>query len=291
MKDKYNAVWVSHSSISDFLKCPQAYYLHNVYRDKTTRHKITLVNPSLALGSAVHEVVESLSVLGIEQRFREPLWKKFELAWKKISGKKGGFLDIETENHYKEQGLKMLTMIEENPGPLRNLAVKIKSDLPSYWLSEEDNIMLCGKIDWLEYLKDEDKIHIIDFKTGKKKEEADSLQLPIYYLLAKNCQNRVVSKASYWYLQQSKNLEELALPDEKESREKLLKIAKQMKLARQLNRFKCPEGEGGCRVCRPYLAVVAGKGEQVGINDFKQDVYIVARSGFRASPDETSMVL
>ena len=59
-------------------------------------------------------------------------------------------------------------MIEENPGPLRNLAVKIKSDLPSYWLSEEDNIMLCGKIDWLEYLKEEDAIHIIDFKTGKK---------------------------------------------------------------------------------------------------------------------------
>lgn len=291
MKDKYDAVWVSHSSISDFLKCPQAYYLHNVYRDKTTRHKMTLVSPPLALGQAVHEVVESLSVLGIEQRFREPLWKKFELAWKKISGKKGGFLDIETENHYKEQGLKMLEMIEENPGPLRNLAVKIKSDLPSYWLSEEDNIMLCGKIDWLEYLKDEDKIHIIDFKTGKKKESADSLQLPIYYLLAKNCQNRAVSKASYWYLGQSKNLDELPLPDEKESKEKLLKIAKQMKLARQLNRFKCPEGEGGCNVCRPYLAVIAGKGEQVGINDFKQDVYIAAKSGFNTSPDETSMVL
>jgi hypothetical protein len=86
-------------------------------------------------------------------------------------------------------------------------------------------------------------------------------------------------------------LEELVLPDENESREKLLKIAKQMKLARTLNRFKCPEGEGGCRVCQPYLAVIQGKGEQVGINDFKQDVYIVAKSGFSSTPDETSMVL
>jgi len=291
MKDKFSAVWVSHSSISDFLKCPQAYYLHNVYRDKTTRHKMTLVSPPLALGQAVHEVVESLSVLGIEERFREPLWKKFELAWKKISGKKGGFLDTATENHYKEQGLEMLRMIEENPGPLRNLAVKIKSDLPYYWLSEEDNIILCGKIDWLEYLKDEDKIHIIDFKTGKKRESAESLQLPIYYLLAKNCQNRPVAKASYWYLGHSKNLDELTLPDEKESKEKLLKIAKQMKLARVLNRFKCPEGEGGCRVCQPYLAVIQGKSEQVGINDFKQDIYIVSKSGFSSTPDETSMVL
>jgi len=81
------------------------------------------------------------------------------------------------------------------------------------------------------------------------------------------------------------------LPDKKESHEKLLKVAKQMKLARQLNRFKCPEGEGGCRVCRPYLAVLAGKGEQVGINDFKQDIYIVSKSGFNNTPDETSMVL
>ena len=184
----------------------------------------------------------------------------------------------------------MLKMIEENPGPLRNLAVKIKSDLPSYWLSEEDNIMLCGKIDWLEYLKEEDAIHIIDFKTGKK-ESAESLQLPIYYLLAKNCQNRAVSKASYWYLGQSQNLDELALPDEKESKRKILKIAKQMKLARTLNRFKCPEGEGGCRVCQPYLAVIAGKGEQVGVNDFKQDIYIISKPGFGSSPDETSMVL
>ena len=291
MKDKYSAVWVSHSSISDFLKCPQAYYLHNVYRDKATRHKMTLINPSLALGSAVHEVVESLSVLGVEERFREPLWKKFELAWKKISGKKGGFLDTATENHYKEQGLKMLQMIEENPGPLKNLAVKIKSDLPYFWLSEDDNIILCGKIDWLEYLKSENAIHVIDFKTGKHKENSESLQLPIYYLLAENCQNRPVSKASYWYLGQSKTLDGLKLPDKKESREKLLKIAKQIKLARVLNRFKCPEGEGGCRVCQPYLAVIAGKGEQVGVNDFKQDVYIVAKSGFSSTPDETSMVL
>lgn len=291
MKDKFTAIWVSHSSISDFLQCPQAYYLHNVYRDKASGHKMTLVSPSLALGQAIHQVVESLSVLAVEDRFKQPLWKKFELAWKKISGKQGGFLDSTTENYYKDQGLKMLQMIEENPGPLKNLAVKIKADLPYFWLSEEDNIILCGKIDWLEYLKDENKIHIIDFKTGKKRENSESLQLPIYYLLTENCQDRAVGKASYWYLGQSKTLDELKLPDKKDSLERLLKIAKQIKLARQLNRFKCPQGEGGCRVCQPYLAVVQGKGEHVGINDFKQDVYIIAKPGFNSSPDETSVVL
>ena len=274
MKDKFSAVWVSHSSISDFLKCPQAYYLHNVYRDKTTRHKMTLVSPPLALGQAVHEVVESLSVLGIEERFREPLWKKFELAWKKVSGKKGGFLDSATENHYKEQGLKMLQMIEENPGPLRNLAVKIKSDLPYYWLSEEDNIILCGKIDWLEYLKDEDKIHIIDFKTGRNDEHADSLQLPIYHLLVDNCQKRKVTKASYWYLDRDDEPRLVKLPDLDSSYKRVMEIAQKIALARKLEHFKCRQKDG-CRACLPLERIVAGQAEYVAVGEYKKDIYIL----------------
>ena len=63
MADKYTAYWVSHSSINDFLKCPRAYFLKNVYKDPKTGRKIKLISPPLALGQAVHEVVESLSVL------------------------------------------------------------------------------------------------------------------------------------------------------------------------------------------------------------------------------------
>ncbi|QQS44706.1 PD-(D/E)XK nuclease family protein [Candidatus Roizmanbacteria bacterium] len=94
-------------------------------------------------------------------------------------------------------------------------AVKIKEDLPHYWLSEEDNIILCGKIDWLEYLPETDSVHIIDFKTSKYDEDGDSLQLPIYYLLVTNTQKREVSKASYWYLERNDDLTEKELPDEK----------------------------------------------------------------------------
>ena len=60
-KDPYKATWVSHSSIGDFLKCPRAYYLHNVYKDPGTRRKINIVNPALSLGVAVHEVLEGLA--------------------------------------------------------------------------------------------------------------------------------------------------------------------------------------------------------------------------------------
>ncbi|WKZ25896.1 MAG: PD-(D/E)XK nuclease family protein [bacterium] len=274
MKDKYKAVWVSHSSISDFLSCPRAYYLRNVYKDPNTGNKITVTSPALSLGQVVHDVVESLSVLPVGERFKIPLSKKFEVAWKKVTGKVGGFKSVDEEEGFKERGLKMLKMVEDNPGPLLNKAVKIQSDfIPNYYLSEEDDIILCGKIDWLEYIEKRDSVHIIDFKTGKNEEDSESLQLPIYLLLATNTQSRPVSKASYWYLDKSKELTEKELPNYEESKEKILTIGRRIKLARQLNHFVCPHK--GCIKCRPLERILRGEGEKVGESDTRQDIYIL----------------
>ncbi|MBT7483824.1 PD-(D/E)XK nuclease family protein [Candidatus Peregrinibacteria bacterium] len=275
-KDKYSATWVSHSSISDWLACPRAYFLKNVYKDPKTGHKISLMSPPLALGSAVHEVVEGLSVLPTDKRFDESLIKKFDKVWGKFSGKKGGFGDEAEEGRYKERGKKMLRRVMKYPGPLKNLAVKIQMDLPNYWLSEEDNIILCGKIDWLEYLKDEDMVHIIDFKTGKRAEQKGSLQLPIYYLLVTNTQKRAVKKASYWHIDLADEPMEQKLPDIKKANEKILKIAKEIKLARTLERFKCPND--GCRACKPMEKIIKGEGEFVGVDEIRRDIYILPRT-------------
>ncbi len=275
MPDKFTAVWVSHTSISDFLKCPRGYYLKNVYKDPQTKHKMKVMSAPLALGQSVHEVLESLSVLPRGERFAEPLTVKFDRAWAKVSGKKGGFLDEATEYKYKKRGLDMLGRVWNHPGPIALPAVKIQTDLPYYWLSEEDNIILCGKVDWLEYLPDEDAVHIIDFKTGKNEEDGESLQLPIYCLLVMNCQKRKVSKASYWYLDSSDTLTEKTLPNVEEARVKVLDIARQMKLARQINRFKCHKGDEGCMCCKPFEAVLRGEAEFVGEDDYHADVYIL----------------
>lgn len=275
MPDKFSAVWVSHSSSSDFLKCPRAYYLNNIYRHPETGHKIQLMSPPLALGSAVHEVLESLSVLLTQDRFKQSLIEKFDTVWQKFRGKKGGFTNDETEQQYKKRGEAMLRRVMANPGPLKNLAVKIKEETPWYWLSEEDNIILCGKVDWLEYLKDEDVVHIIDFKTGKVEEDGKSLQLPIYYLLVQNTQQRQVAKASYWYLESKDEPTEQELPDLTQSHQRVLDVAKQIKLARKLGLFKCPQGERGCFACRPLEQIVRGEAEQVGVSSFNQDVYVL----------------
>lgn len=272
--DKFKAVWVSHSSISDFLRCPRLYYLRNVYKDPRTGNKFNIVAPPLSLGGAIHEVVESLSVLPSNKRFDISLLEKFDKAWEKVSGKTGGFKDEKTEKEYKERGYEMLKRLKESPQILLEKAVKIRADggLPYYWLSETDNIILCGKIDWIHYLEDSDSVHIIDFKTGKNEENEDSLQLPIYFLLAKNLQKREIKKASYWYLDSGK-VSEMPLPIEAEAFEKVFDVAKRIKLGRQIDHLKCPKG--GCFACRPFEEVLKGKGEKVGVSEYRQDLYIL----------------
>ncbi len=274
-KDEYTATWVSHSSISDFLKCPRAYYLRNVYKNPKTGHKMAIVTPPMALGSAVHEVIESLAVLPVEERLNISLVKKLDPVWLKVTGKKGGFKNHKEEMEYRERAIQMLINLQENPGPILEKAIKIKSrmNLPHFWLNEEDGIILCGKIDWLKYNENDDSVEIIDFKTGKNEEKEDSLQLPIYLLLATNTQTKVVTGASYWYLDRDDGLIEKKLPNLDDSYDKVYKVAKRIQLARKINHFKCPKG--GCYACRPYEKILDGEAEFVGVSDTKQDVYII----------------
>lgn len=284
--DKFSAVWVSHSSICDFRECPRAYYLKNMYRDPKSGHKIKLMSPPLALGSAVHEVIEELSVLPVATRFSESLVVKFQDAWLKRTGIKGGFFNDSVEESYKARGEDMLLRIQRNPGPLANQAVKIKEPLPWYWLSEEKNIILCGKVDWLEYLPETDSVHIIDFKTGRSEEDGDSLQLPIYHLLVHNTQKRPVTRASYWYIALKEELSPKVLPDLNDADKTICDIAVQIKTARQLNIFKCPGGEENCRKCKPYEMIIRGEAEFIGVDDYNADVYI-QKSDAPADEDES----
>jgi hypothetical protein len=246
-----------------------------MYRDPRNGHKLAIASPSFALGCAVHEVLESLSTLPVTERFKVPLLERFDTAWDKACGQKGGFENDEVEKRFYDKGKDIISRVATHPGPLQNKAVKIKMDLPHYWLSEEDNIILCGKLDWLEYIEPVNGVHIIDFKTGAGEESPDSLQLPIYYLLAHNCQTREVVKASYWYVAREDMPVERKLPDLEMSRETVLKVGKEMKLARQLERFKCPNGDAGCKTCIPFEKILRGEATYVGEGDYHSDLYAI----------------
>lgn len=275
--DKYAAIWVSFSSLSDFLKCPRAYYIANLYKNPKTNRKITIMKPPLALGQIVHGLLDSLSQLPADERLNKPLDSLLDSMWPVISGKKGGFSTKQEEDIYHERARSMVRRIQNNPGPIVRKALKMKDDIPYYWISQEDNLILCGKIDWIEYKEDTDSVHIIDFKTGKREEKADSLQLPIYYLLAKNCQKRPIDKISYWYIDRDDEPKSIDLPDEKDATDQIMKVAQRIKLARQLDHFKCStDSKNGCIHCAPYEAILKGQGEFVGVGDYNKEVYILS---------------
>ena len=274
-KDKYSALWVSHSRINDFKACPRAYYLKYIYRNPKTGHKMKLMSSPLALGQVVHDVLDSLKELPTKDRFKISLVGKLHELWEKIEGKKGGFMDSSIEQQYKTRAEEMLLRVMKNPGPLARLAVKLKMDFPYFWLSEEKNIILSGKIDWMEYLPDTDSIHIIDFKTSKNEEKEDSLQLPIYYILARKCQARHISRMSYWYLERKEDgLVEQELPDEKVILNTIIENALEIQLATKLGRFKCKQPDG-CYSCKPLELLLKGEGEFVGVNNYKEDIYVL----------------
>lgn len=278
MSNDRHALWISHSSISDFLKCPKSYYYKHIYRRPDTNQKITIISPPLALGQAVHNTLESLTSISAERRFQESLLVRFEVEWKQVSGKRGGFHSLNEEEIYKHRGKEMIKRVMEDPGPLKNLAVRLPPpdpsfSLPRFYLSNEQQVILCGKVDWIEYIPADDSIHIIDFKTGKHDEDPSSLQLAIYCLLAQNCQNRTIKKSSYWYLDRENYPTEINMPDCSEATRRLMEIALQMKAARSLGNFCCPRD--GCNACYPLIDVVNGNAEYVASNSY-QDIFVLS---------------
>lgn len=295
MPDKYTAVWVSHSSMGDFLKCPRSYYLHNMYKDTKTGHKVSIVNPHMSLGVAVHEVLEGLVEFPAESRMDRDLIALYEVEWKKVTGKKGGFQSADEEAEFKARGVVMLEKVANDPRFLVNKCIKLPQDkMPcNFYLSEEHNIILNGLVDWIEYLPETDSLHIVDFKTGKREETESSLQLPIYLLLCDALhKKRKVTKASYWYLESDKLIEK-KLPEIENSRRDVLAVAMQVKDARDTAKrdgfekaFVCPAGaydsktkDGGCRNCIPYEFILNSdpQVEFVGVGGFSQDMYITKK--------------
>lgn len=273
MADKFKATWISHSSIGDFLECPRLYYLHNVYKDPKTNRKVAIVTPYMSLGIAVHEVLEGLVKYKAEDRGKQNLLEIFDKEWEKVSGKKGGFTDYATEEEFYERGVEMITRAKKNFDLFEEKTIRLKEDLPHFWLSEEDEIILCGKIDWIKYVEEDDSVQLIDFKTGRHKEKEGSFQLSIYMLLMDNLQKRKTTGAFYWYLQDDDNLTPQELPNIEKAHKDLLEVGKKMKQARAEQKFVCPHG--GCRGCEPYEKIMRGEAEFVGVGAYKQDMYII----------------
>lgn len=262
-----NALFLSYTSLSDFLKCPRAYYLKNIYRDQKTGYKLQIASPYLTLGSVVHDSVKWFLEINRQVR-KEQLLAKYDNLWLKYSGKRGGFTSKEEEESLQGRGRKMLERFFDTSKILGRLFPPMS--FPKYFLDEET--VLFGNLDCVEELAD-GSLHIIDFKTGQK-QEADSLQLHIYAILAESNLQKPVKKLSYWYLDKDQTPKEAALDSLEEKLEWLKKKGQEVKEAIASGQWVCIQGEEKCRDCQDYDAILAGKGEWQFTDDrYKKVVY------------------
>lgn len=265
-----NSIFISPSSLSDFDKCPQLYYYRNVYRSPKTGLKIQIVNPPLALGQTIHDVLDRFLQSG--NKSSEELEKIYDWYWSQITGEKGGFFDKDKEKEFKERGGKMLSRFFNN----NKLESSKRVKLPEFPKSDLGNdIILTGKIDYIE--DQGDFYHIIDFKTGKLEEREDSKQLPIYALLVKGIFKNKKVRVSYWYLGISDNLKGQELPDLEKEKKILLQKGQIIKMARQTNSFRCVSGYDSCMFCRDFLKIVKGEAKMVAMDTYnrKQEIYVI----------------
>ncbi len=308
-QDKYKAIWLSHSSMGDYEKCPRLYYLHNIYKDKTTNRKIGIVSPYMSLGIAVHNVVEALRVYKVDERKEKiaNILSDFEIEWQKVTGKKGGFESDEQEAEFKARGIEMLGNVIKDPKMLLHKTIATSSYydgdmLPNYYISPEENIILCGNVDWIEYLDETKSLRVVDFKTGRNEEKEESMQLFIYKLLIEKLGSKwPVTSGAYWYFDNGLVVEKNIIDDKKidEITDKIIKTGieirdKRFEWSENANygrggwqekkdfvqNFKCLSTSAPCAACAEYEKVFAKdpSAEYMGVDMYGKDSYFINRN-------------
>ena len=295
MSDKYKAVWLSHSSVNDFLQCQRLYYLKHVYKNQNKR-KISIANPYATLGVIVHLVLENLVHYKSEERVKQNLLQQFQTEWERLKYM-AGFTEESEEKNFKERGESMMKNVMQDFQLLKNKTIQQKDFysgdfIPNIFLSEEENIILCGPVDWIEYDEKAKGLILVDFKTGRNLEREDSRQLPIYKILVESLQNKwKVLGGKYWYLEkneiQKKKLDSDLI---EQIKKELLEIGIQIRQKRFIfidnvgwehlrtkeveENFSCNSDLKLCE-CHKYEKIINGQAKHIGQDLYGQDLYVV----------------
>lgn len=263
-----DALFISHTALKDFLKCPRAYFLKNRYRDPKTGYRLQIASAPMTLGSLVHDAIKWYLQTN-RVALKDDVIKKYRNHWLKYRGKRGGFKSLEEETVFGKKGLLMLDNF------FNNLSI-LEPNLPAYDFLKyliDEGIVLNGKVDFIGLLPD-GSLHVMDFKTGTKDEE-DSLQLHIYAILAESNFQKLVSKLSFWYLERESTPREAVLDSLDEKLQWLKNKALEIKNAISKNEWTCIK-EDLCSECKNYQAIIDGKGEYLfSDDDFRKDIYFL----------------
>ncbi len=173
-----------------FETCPQQYkftYIDGLM-DQYKKPK-----PYLTMGAHVHNALKDFYEQ-IEPTQRN--WKILEeLLRKRWRENRKGFKDLEDEKNWGTKALQMLKQFV-----YKNNVLKDPAMLEDYYdMDLTEDVKVIGRIDRAD--KDEEGLHVIDYKTGKfDEDDVSDLQLIIYAMIVQANQKTPVYKASYLYL-------------------------------------------------------------------------------------------
>ena|SRR3989344_398615 len=271
-----NTIWISHSSLSDFEKCPRLYYLRNIYRDKNlgNNFRIQVANPYLSLGEIVHDAIDNYTNrYNPLERNKDKIMYELSRGWILKKGKIGGFKSDSQEKEFKDRSVQMAERFLANEN-FSKVTIFKAPNFPKKKLFPDKDLVLVGNFDWIEQYGD--GLHIVDFKTGQHEESGDSLQLPIYSILANENLDKPVRKTSYWYLDKDPEPKEVAMRDLDESLDLVKKRSLAVEKAIKESNYSRHNSEN-CVFCQEYESVLKGESEHVG-TDYKRkrEVFFVS---------------
>ena len=278
MAFKYNpnTIWISYSSLSDFEKCPRLYYLRSIYRDKKfgNNFRIQVANPYLSLGEIVHDAIDNyINKFSPAERNKNVMIQELSKGWNLKHGKIGGFKNDTQEKEFKTRSVIMVNRFLSNKSFSRANSYKLPK-FPKKKLFPDKDLTLVGNFDWVETYKD--GLHIVDFKTGRQEEDVDSLQLPIYTILANDNLDKPVLKTSYWYLDKDPVPKEVRMNNLEKSLKVVQKKSLEVEKAIKKSNFT-DHSSKSCFFCKEYEAVLNGKAEHVGTHyKRKREVFFVS---------------
>lgn len=274
--------YLSHSSLKDFLNCPRAYYLKNLYKDPDTGHKLQIASPYLTLGIAIHETIDWFCKQDPKPTQEETI-KQFRHCWRNYRLKRGGFKNLEEEAVFGKRGLEMLPNFYQHYLELDPYVPAVR--FPKYNLLED--VILTGNMDYVGHRPD-GSFSVVDFKTGAK-DEMSQLQLNIYAILTEANMGQEVTQASFWYLDRDDLPKPAVLDPVAQTLDWLIEAAKEVKAAVLANHWVCKKHPGLCKDCRNYQLLIDKKAEFLFSDfKFKKDFYFL-KAEPKVPEDEASV--
>jgi DNA helicase-2/ATP-dependent DNA helicase PcrA len=231
MQDLDTTKRVSYSQLNTYEDCPKKYKYAYVLRVPSKAHA------SLSFGTTIHNTLKDFYTLHkeskeglegiVEKPTKEKLLELYDTHW--VSR---GYDSKDHEKKRKKSGEKMLKEYYKN---------LYSDDQKPYRLEESfsvhvDDSVFVGKIDRIDIVDDSKEkleVEIIDYKTGKVKNEANikkDLQLPLYALFAEEKLGLKVVGAKYVFVEHSEVVEVDVSKEKKvEAREKVVEIIEEIK--------------------------------------------------------------